>query len=50
MRLIISDRFIYNNTNGALFFDVDGNGSTAQLQLATLNTGLALTNQDIFVL
>ncbi|MGL5943491.1 MAG: calcium-binding protein [Waterburya sp.] len=45
-----SDRFIYNNTNGALFFDVDGNGSTAQVQLATLNTGLALTNQDIFVL
>ncbi|MGL5075394.1 MAG: calcium-binding protein, partial [Waterburya sp.] len=45
-----SDRFIYDNTTGALFFDVDGNGSTAQLQLATLNTGLALTNQDIVVL
>jgi Ca2+-binding RTX toxin-like protein len=44
-----SDRFIYNDANGELFFDVDGNGSTAQVQLATLNSGLTLTNEDIFV-
>ncbi|WP_019498509.1 DUF4394 domain-containing protein [Pseudanabaena sp. PCC 6802] len=44
-----SDRFIYNSTNGALFFDVDGTGSTAQVQIASLTRGLVLTNNDIFV-
>jgi Ca2+-binding RTX toxin-like protein len=42
-------RFIYNSSNGGLFFDVDGNGATTMLQVATLNTGLDLTNQDIVV-
>jgi Ca2+-binding RTX toxin-like protein len=45
-----SQRFIYNNTNGGLFFDLDGTGATAQIQIATLNSGLVLTNVDIFVL
>ena len=40
-------RFFYNSSNGGLFFDVDGNGATAAVQFATLNTGLALTNADI---
>lgn len=44
-----SDRFIYNKTSGALFFDADGTGTTEQVQLATLPTGLAMTNADIFV-
>ncbi|MBD2516057.1 hypothetical protein H6G93_13755 [Nostoc sp. FACHB-973] len=42
-------RFIYNNTNGALFFDQDGIGGTAQLQIATLSTKPAMTNADILV-
>jgi serralysin len=42
-------RFIYNNTNGFLFFDRDGLGASAQVQIASLNTGLAMTNNDIFV-
>ena len=45
-----SDRFIYNKTSGALFFDADGTGTTEQIQLATLSTGLAMTNADIFVI
>lgn len=46
-----SDRFIYNNANGALFFDSDGNiGGFAQVQIATLSSGLAMTNNDIFVI
>jgi Ca2+-binding RTX toxin-like protein len=45
----INHRFIYNSTNGALFFDQDGSGVTAALQIATLGTGLALTNADFFV-
>jgi Ca2+-binding RTX toxin-like protein len=42
-------RFFYNSSNGALFFDSDGNGATSAVQFATLTTGLALTNQDIVV-
>jgi Ca2+-binding RTX toxin-like protein len=45
-----SDRFIYNNSTGGLFFDVDGIGGTGQVQLATLSTNLVLTNADIFVI
>ncbi|NES25016.1 MAG: calcium-binding protein, partial [Symploca sp. SIO3E6] len=44
-----SDRFIYNDTTGALFFDPDGTGTIGQVQFAQLSTGLALTNSDIFV-
>jgi Ca2+-binding RTX toxin-like protein len=45
-----SHRFIYNTNNGALFFDADGNGLTAQVQIATLTAGLAMTNNDIFAI
>ncbi|NES00293.1 MAG: hypothetical protein F6J86_42005, partial [Symploca sp. SIO1B1] len=44
-----SDRFIYNDTTGALFFDPDGTGALAQIQFAQLSGGVALTNNDIFV-
>jgi serralysin len=46
-----SDRFIYNNSNGALWFDRDGNGGGfLQVQIASLTSGLAMTNNDIFVI
>jgi len=44
-----SDRFIYNDTTGALFFDPDGTGTLGQVQFAQLSGGVALTNSDIFV-
>jgi Ca2+-binding RTX toxin-like protein len=44
-----SQRFIYNSSNGALLFDIDGNGSQIAKQITTLNTGLVLTFEDIFV-
>jgi Ca2+-binding RTX toxin-like protein len=44
-----SQRFIYNATNGALFFDVDGNGATSAIQFATLSPKLGLTFEDIFI-
>jgi Ca2+-binding RTX toxin-like protein len=45
-----SDRFIYDNTTGALFFDVDGTGASEQVQIANLQTGLALSNADIYIM
>jgi Ca2+-binding RTX toxin-like protein len=45
-----SDRVIYNKANGALLFDADGTGASAQVQFAQLSTGLAMTNNDIFVI
>jgi Ca2+-binding RTX toxin-like protein len=44
-----SQRFLYSQSTGALFFDQDGTGAIAKVQFATLNTGLSLTNADIFV-
>lgn len=43
-----NDRLIYNSATGALLFDVDGNGTAAQVQIATLSVGLALTNSNLF--
>ncbi|MDZ8092279.1 MAG: trypsin-like serine protease [Nostoc sp. DedQUE05] len=45
-----SDRFIYNNNTGGLFFDADGTGSFSQIQVAQLAIGLAMTNTNIFVI
>ncbi|MEH2369241.1 trypsin-like serine protease [Nostoc sp.] len=45
-----SDRFIYNNNTGGLFFDADGTGSSGQIQVAQLGMGLAMTNRNIFVI
>jgi Ca2+-binding RTX toxin-like protein len=43
-----SDRFIYDKTTGNLFFDSDGTGKSAQVQLATLTSTPDLSNTDIF--
>ncbi|MBW4638494.1 MAG: hypothetical protein KME05_09705 [Gloeocapsa sp. UFS-A4-WI-NPMV-4B04] len=45
-----SDRFIYNDNNGNLFFDRDGLGGAAQVQIATLVGTTAITNADIVVI
>jgi len=44
-----SDRFIYDGDTGNLFFDMDGTGNCEQVQIATLSSGLALSNTDIFI-
>ena len=44
-----TDRIIYDDTTGALFFDQDGVGGVAAVQFATLSAGLALTNLDFLV-
>ncbi|WP_373541827.1 ExeM/NucH family extracellular endonuclease [Chamaesiphon sp.] len=44
-----SQRFIYNNTSGALFFDADGFGGAAQVRIAQLVGNPALTNASFSV-
>ncbi|GCA93790.1 calcium-binding protein [Microcystis aeruginosa] len=45
-----AQRFIYNTTDGALRFDVDGTGATAAVQIATLSNFAAITNTNIVVI
>ncbi len=42
-------RFIYNDTNGDLLFDSDGNGSISATKFATLDPNLALTYQNFVI-
>ncbi|MEH2274804.1 MAG: calcium-binding protein [Nostoc sp.] len=42
-------RFIYNNTTGALSFDQDGTGDATQVQFAQLSPGLPLTNNNFVI-
>jgi Ca2+-binding RTX toxin-like protein len=44
------DRIIYNSTNGALWYDADGNGAGAAVYFAQLSIGLALTEADFLVI
>ena len=44
-----SDRIIYNDDTGDLFFDQDGTGAAAKVRFAELDDGLAMSNQDFLV-
>lgn len=44
-----STRFIYDQNTGGLFFDADGTGSRDQIQIAQLQPGLSMTNENIVV-
>lgn len=45
-----SDRLIYNSSTGALYYDPDGVGGTAQQQIATLSKNLGLTAADFLLI
>ncbi|WP_112663203.1 calcium-binding protein [Microvirga flavescens] len=44
------DRIIYNKGTGALYYDADGAGGVAQVQIAILSKKPALTYKDFFVI
>jgi Ca2+-binding RTX toxin-like protein len=44
-----NQRFIFNTTDRSLYFDVDGFGGAASVQIATLNNVSVLSNANIFV-
>ena len=44
-----ADRIIYETDTGRLFFDSDGVGGAARIQVAKLAAGLVLTNADFIV-
>jgi Ca2+-binding RTX toxin-like protein len=47
---LTADQFlIYNKSTGALFYDANGVGGTAAVQIALLGTNLALTHADFVV-
>ncbi|QFU15000.1 calcium-binding protein [Microvirga thermotolerans] len=44
-----TDRIVYNKKTGALFYDPDGTGKAAAIQIAVLQKNLKLTYHDFFV-
>ena len=44
-----NDFIIYDFATGALFYDIDGNGPTGQVQFAQLPAALALSSKDFLV-
>jgi Ca2+-binding RTX toxin-like protein len=44
------DRIVYDKKTGKLYYDQDGTGSKAQVQLATLTNKVKLSYQDFFVI
>lgn len=45
-----NDRIIYETDTGYLFYDADGTGAAQAIHFATLTPGLALTEEDFFVI
>jgi Ca2+-binding RTX toxin-like protein len=45
-----NDYIVYNNHTGALFYDPDGSGSKAAVQIAWLENHASLTYKDFFVI
>lgn len=47
---LATDRMIYNQVTGALYYDADGTGASQQVLVATLTTHPAITKADIVII
>lgn len=45
-----SDRIIYDQASGRIYYDADGSGSGAQVQFAAVTAGTVLTAADFFII
>ncbi|WP_459990409.1 calcium-binding protein [Methylosoma difficile] len=45
-----NDYIVYNSSSGALYYDADGNGVQAAVQIAQMGTGLAMSHLDFVVI
>lgn len=45
-----NDYVIYNKSKGVLYFDSDGSGSKAMVEIATIKKNLAMTNADVWII
>jgi serralysin len=45
-----NDHIVYVKKTGALYYDVDGSGAKAAVQIATLTKNLKLTEKDFFII
>lgn len=43
------DRIIYDSSNGALYYDKDGNGAAGQVKFAQIKKGLPMNHHEFFV-
>ncbi|MGO4705998.1 hypothetical protein AB4072_09510 [Microvirga sp. 2MCAF38] len=46
----VSERIIYNDKTGALYYDADGSGPKAQIKIAMLKKNLKITYKDFFII
>ena len=44
-----SDRIIYNDDTGYLYYDPDGTGSASKKVIAKLSKNLSITEKDFFI-
>ncbi|MGF9758452.1 calcium-binding protein, partial [Microvirga sp. 0TCS3.31] len=44
-----SDRVVYNEKTGYLYYDPDGTGGASQKVIAKLAKDLAITHKDLFI-
>ncbi len=45
-----SDRIIYDQASGRVYYDADGSGSGAKVQFAAVTAGTVLTAADFFII
>jgi Ca2+-binding RTX toxin-like protein len=45
-----TDRILYSESTGALFYDADGTGVATPIQIAQLTAGTPLTVADVFII